>query len=89
MNNSPNLDSLKSAWQQKYQAKKTLQAGRSANFQIQQGDRFLSQNKLPEAIACYRRAVKLDFNSTQAQNKFYQAIKQQQLSLGNNSPFAE
>ena len=72
-----NLDDLKSAWQAKYQAKKLLQAASNYKLQIQQGDRFLAQNQLSEAIACYQRALRLDSNSTLAHQRLAQALGQQ------------
>ena len=76
----PNLDGLKSAWQEKYQAKQQLKANSSANLQIQQGDRLLANNHLTEAITCYRQALKLQPNSTLAGQKLAQAIRQQRKS---------
>ncbi|MEM8832677.1 MAG: tetratricopeptide repeat protein, partial [Cyanobacteria bacterium P01_G01_bin.19] len=78
--NTPDLDSLKSAWQDKYQAKKLLQTNKAnANFQIQQGDRFIAQNQLLEAITCYRHALKIDPNSGLARKQLEQAIKSKKL----------
>ncbi len=86
VHNIPDLNSLKSAWQDKYQAKKLLQANNSsANFQIQQGDRFLAQNQFTEAITCYRHALKIDPNSIKAGQQLAQAIRQQRkLSVPSN-----
>ena len=72
-----NLDSLKSAWQEKSRAKQQLQAASNPQLQLQQGNRLLAQNKLDEAIAYYRRALKLDPNSTQAHQQLAVALKQQ------------
>ena len=81
VDNTPNLDSLKSAWQEKYRAKKLLQTTSGAKLQIQQGDRFLAQNRLTEAITCYRHALKIDSNSIQAKQQLRKAIeRQKQLS---------
>lgn len=73
----PNLDRLKSAWQEKYRAKQQLQAATNPELQLQQGNRLLAQNKLDEAIAYYRRALKLDPNSRQAHQQLAVALKQQ------------
>ena len=73
----PNLDRLKSAWQEKYRAKQQLQAATNPKLQLQQGNRLLAQNKLDEAIAYYRRALKLDPSSTQAHQQLAVALKQQ------------
>lgn len=73
----PNLDRLKSAWQEKYRAKQQLQAVTDPQLQLQQGNKLLVQNKLDEAIAYYRRALKLDPDSRQAHQQLAVALKQQ------------
>lgn len=72
--NSPNLPS---AWQAKYQAKKLLKDATNPELQLEQGNQFLSQNKLIEAIACYRRVLKLVPNHPQAHQQLGHALKQQ------------
>ena len=71
------LDSIKFAWQEKYRAKEQLQAASNPEFQLQQGNKFLAQHKLVEAIAYYRRALRLDPNCTQAHQQLAVALKQQ------------
>ncbi|MGL5795704.1 MAG: tetratricopeptide repeat protein, partial [Waterburya sp.] len=77
VNHHINLDNLKSAWQEKYEAKKLVKNASNPNFQIEQGNQFLAQNKIPEAIACYRRALRLNPNSTQAHQQLAVALKHQ------------
>lgn len=72
-----NLDNLKSAWEEQYRAKRKLKAANNPQFQLLQGNKLLAQHKLPEAIACYRRALKLDPNSIQAHRQLASALKQQ------------
>ncbi|MGD1918142.1 MAG: hypothetical protein ACFCAD_04225, partial [Pleurocapsa sp.] len=88
VHNSPNLDSLRSAWQEKYQAKKKLQTTKSVNFQIQQGDRFLACDQLSEALTCYRHALKINPNSTEAKQRLVKTINQQKelVQAKNNHP---
>ena len=81
VHNPTNSDSLKSAWQAKYQAKKLLKAASSYELEIQQGDLLLAQNQVKEAIACYQRALNLDSNSTLAHQRLGKALKQQEKSL--------
>ncbi|MEM7758724.1 MAG: tetratricopeptide repeat protein [Cyanobacteria bacterium P01_A01_bin.40] len=76
-NNSPNIEHLKSAWQEKYRAKKLLQNATNPEFQLQQGNQFLAQHKLIEAIACYRRVLKIDPHHGAAHQQLATALKQQ------------
>ena len=75
-NYPPNPENVQAAWQAKYQAKKQLQAVNNPLYYLQQGNRLLAQNKLMEAIVCYRRALKLDPHHTLAQQQLASALKQ-------------
>ena len=77
VNSSPNLNSLKSAWQEKYQAKKSLKSLTTANLQIDEGDKQLALGNITQAIACYRHALQIIPRSQKAHQKLAQVLKQQ------------
>ena len=72
VNPSPNLNSLKSAWQKKYQAKKSLKSVANANLQIDKGDQLLALGHTHKAIACYQQALKIVPNSQKAHQNLAQ-----------------
>ncbi|MEL6439824.1 MAG: tetratricopeptide repeat protein [Cyanobacteria bacterium J06621_8] len=79
-NNSPNLEHIKSAWQEKYRAKQLLQNTANPDWQLQQGNQFLAQNQPLKAIACYRRALQLNPSHERAQQQLSAALKQHKLA---------
>lgn len=56
---------------------KTVKTESTAVHFNQQGETYLSQGKLEEAIACYDRAIKLDPNLATAYQSLGEALKKQ------------
>jgi len=77
VNHHLNVNSLKSAWQEKYHAKKSLKLFSDAKLQMDQGDKLLALGNATKAISCYQQALKIAPNSQKAHQKLAQALKKQ------------